>query len=528
MHTLDVVLFLIAAALPLALVARWLALPYAVALVVGGMALAFVPFLPEVTVEPSFVLTFFLPPLLQSAAFFMPWRAFKANLRPILMLAVGLVLFTTLLVGIAAKLLLPDLPWAVCFALGAIVSPPDAVAAASVLERMRLPRRLVVILEGESLVNDASGLILYNFAIAAVLTGGFSATAAAGRFVVVAAGGVGVGLLVGLGAAWVIRRLPETMLVITTSFLAAYAAYLLPERLGASGVLGTVACGLVLGWRAPKDLTPRARIEGKATWDVAVYLLNSALFLLIGMSLDELVERIERQSLIEMIAIGLVIAAVTILVRFVWVFPAAWLARALLPPLKRRDPLPSWRVLTIVSWAGMRGVVSLAAALAIPERLPDGTPFPGRDIVMVLTFVVILITLVGQATTLGPLIRRLGVTLPGADSDPHAATRALIADVALAHLRGRASDPLDGAMAQDLLPEFEARAAAVRGSGGAAAAAATARLSLYLETKRMQHRALLKLHREGRIEDETLRHLQEELDFDELRMRRALGQITEA
>jgi CPA1 family monovalent cation:H+ antiporter len=517
---LQTVLWLLAAAIPLALVARRYDVPYAVTLVLGGILLAFLPFLPEVAIEPSFVLVFFLPPLLQASAFFMPWRAFRADLGPILLLAVGLVGFTTALVGIAAHLLVPGLPWAVCFALGAIVSPPDAVAAASVLEKMRIPRRLVVILEGESLVNDASGLILYNFAIAAALTGSFSAPEAALRFGFVATIGVAAGIGVGLAGAWAMRRLPETMLVIATSFLAAYASYLIPDRLGGSGVLGTVACGLVLGWRAPKDLTPQARVAGRAAWDVVVFVLNTVVFLLIGMSLDEVVARVSGQSLLGMIAIGLAISLVAVVVRFVWVFPAGVLA-----PLLRIGNRPSWRTLTVVSWAGMRGVVSLAAALAIPETLGDGvTPFPGRDLVQVLTFVVILVTLVGQATTLGPLIRRLGVELPGGADDPHAATRARIAAVAVAHLRDRASDPLDGAMAGDLLPEFEARAAAVSGSGGAAAAAATARLAIYLETKRAQHHALIRLHREGHIGDETLHHLQDELDLDELRMRRALGQ----
>lgn len=520
MTILVTVLWLLAAAIPLALIARRYDVPYAVTLVLGGMALAFLPFLPEVAIEPGFVLAFFLPPLLQASAFIMPWRAFRADFAPILLLAVGLVAVTTAAVGVATHLLLPELPWAVCFALGAIVSPPDAVAAASVLERMRLPKRLVVIVEGESLVNDASGLILYNFAIAAALTGSFSAAEAAGRFVIVATIGIGLGVGTGLAASWAMRRLPETMLVIVTSFLAAYAAYLLPDRLGGSGVLGTVASGFVIGWRAPKDLTPQTRVAGRAAWDVVVFILNTVVFLLIGMSLDEVVARMSGQGLAAIAAIGLAISLVAVHVRFLWVFPAGALARLL-----RLSSIPTWRTMTVVSWAGMRGVVSLAAALAIPERLADGvTPFPGRDVLQVLTFIVILVTLLGQATTLGPLIRRLGIDRHDGAGDPHAMTRADIAAVAVAFLRHRATDPLDGAMAADLLPEFEARAAAVRGMGGAAAAAASARLGIYLETKRAQHAALIRLHRQGRIADETLRHLQDELDLDELRMRRALGQ----
>ena len=527
MDVLRIILLLLAVSVPLALLARRLEVPYAVTLVLGGMALAFLPFLPELVIAPEFVLAFFLPPLLHAAAVVTPWREFRKELRPILLLAVGLVLFTTLLVGVATKLLVPGLPWAVCFALGAIVSPPDAVAAASVLERMRLPRRLVIILEGESLVNDSSGLILYKFAIAAAMTGAFSAEQAAMEFAFVSVVGVSVGLAVGLVTMWLARRLKETMLVIAIGILAAYGSDQLAEELGASGVLATVACGLIIGWRAPEDLTPEARVAGRTAWNVIVFLMNTILFLLIGMSLDDIILRIEDKTLLHTIGIGLVISFVAIAVRFLWVFPAAFTQRFTLLGRRRNVPPPPLRALVVVSWAGMRGVVSLAAALAIPVSLPDGSPFPGRDLVQVLTFVVILVTLVGQATTLGPLIRRVGLELPQSAEDPHAPTRAHIAEVAVTHLRKRAEDPLDGAMAYDLLPEFEARAAAVRGRGGAAAAAAAAHLSFYLETKRAQHAALIALHRDGLIGDDTLQHLQQELDFDELRMRRALGQQAE-
>lgn len=523
METLRIVLLLLAASVPLALLARWLALPYAVTLVLGGMALAFLPFLPDLTIEPGLVLAFFLPPLLHGAAVSMPWRAFRANLRPILLLAVGLVLFTTLLVGVAAKLLIPSLPWAVCFAVGAIISPPDAVAASSVLERMRLPPRLVVVLEGESLVNDASGLILYKFAIAAALTGGFSFADALVEFAAVSVLGVGVGCAVGLATMWMARRLPDTMLVIAVGILAAYGSYQLAEELGGSGVLGTVACGLIIGWRAPMDLTPEARIAGKTAWEVIVFLMNTVLFLFVGMSLDEVVIRVGATTFWELVSAGLAISLVAIAVRFLWVFPASFTQRYTLLGRRRPNPPPPVWSLIVVSWAGMRGVVSLAAALAIPTTLPNGAPFPGRDAVQVITFVVILVTLVGQATTLGPLIRALGAELPSPPEDPNAATRVRIAEVAVEHLRQRTDDPLDGAMALDLLPEFEARAAAVRGNGGAAEAATAARLSFYLETKRAQHSALLELHRDGRISDATLQHLQLELDLDELRMRRVLG-----
>jgi Na+/H+ antiporter len=522
-ETLSLVLLLIAAAVPLALIARWSNLPYAVALVLGGMALAFVPVLPRLVLDPYLVLVLFLPPLLQSGAFFMPWRQFRANLRPILLLAIGLVACTTAAIGLATKWLLPDLPWAVCFALGAIVSPPDAVAATAVLEAMRLPRRIVVVLEGESLVNDASGLILYNIAIAAALTGAFSWPEAAGRFVLVGAGGTVIGVVVASAVVWAMKRLHEPMLEIAVTILLAYASYIVADRLGLSGVLATVAAGLVLGWHAPETMSAQTRIQAKAAWDVLVFMLNSLVFLLIGLSLNEVIGRIDTGSLLALTGIGLLLALVAILVRMVWVFPAAYLPRFLVPAIRRRDPYPPWRWIVVIGWTGMRGVVSLAAALAIPHTLPDGSPFPGRDEVLFLTFAVILVTLVGQAVTLGPLIRLLGVTQPEAGrSDPHGVHRTRIAAAGLAALRAKADDPLEGAIARDLLPEFALRAG-VTPRQGAAVIEAQAQLVLRLQAREAERAELLALHRAGEIDDDALRVLQEELDLDEMRLRRGLA-----
>lgn len=523
MQTLSLVLLLIAASVPLALLARWSNLPYAVALVLGGMALAFVPFVPQVALDPQLVLVLFLPPLLQAGAFFMPWRPFRANLRPILLLAIGLVAFTTAAVGVATKWLLPDLPWAVCFALGAIVSPPDAVAATAVLQAMRLPKRIVVVLEGESLVNDASGLILYNIAIAAALTGAFSWTEASARFVLAGAGGTLLGAAAGFAAVQALRRLHDPMLEIAVTVLLAYASYIAADRLGLSGVLASVAAGLVLGWHAPETMSPQTRLQAKAAWDVLVFLLNSLVFLLIGLSLNDVVARVGTASLLEFSGIGLLLGLVAMAVRMLWVFPAAYLPRFLVPAIRRRDPYPPWRWLVIMGWTGMRGVVSLAAALAIPNTLPDGTPFPGRDAVLFLTFVVILLTLVGQATTLGPLIRLLGLARPeAAGRDPHAEPRRRIAAAGLAALAAKADDPLEGAIARDLLPELALRAG-VGPRRGAAAIEATARLVLLLEARAAERAALIALHRAGGIDDEALAALQEELDLEEVRLRLSLA-----
>lgn len=521
-EALSLVLLLVAASVPLALLARWSNLPYAVALVLGGMALAFVPFMPIVTLDPQLVLVLFLPPLLQAGAFFMPWRPFRANLRPILLLAIGLVAFTTAAVGIATKWLLPDLPWAVCFALGAIVSPPDAVAATAVLDSMRLPKRMLVVIEGESLVNDASGLILYNIAIATALTGAFSWGEAGTRFVLVGTGGTILGAAAGFVAVRALRRLHDPMLEIAVTILLAYGSYIAADRLGLSGVLASVAAGLVLGWHAPETMSPQTRLQAKAAWDVLVFLLNSLVFLLIGLSLNAVVARVDTASLLGLAAIGLLLGLVMIVVRMLWVFPAAYLLRLLIPAIRRRDPYPPWRWLVVLGWTGMRGVVSLAAALAIPHTLPDGTPFPGRDAVLFLTFVMILLTLLGQATTLGPLIRLLGLTRADTTGrDPHAEPRRRIAEAGLAAITARTEDPLQGAIAREMLPEFALRA----GAGprrGAAAIEMSARFVLMLEARAAERAALIMLHRAGEIDDEALHTLEEELDLDEVRLRRSL------
>ena len=402
----QLILGLLAVAGVLALVARRLRVPPAAVYVVGGMALAVTPGVPQLVVDPGLILALFLPPLLQASAFFTVWRDFRANLRPILLLAIGCVAFTTLLVGLVMKAMVPTLPWAACFALGAIISPPDAVSAAAVLERLRIPRRLRTILEGESLVNDASGLVLYRFAVAATLTGSFSAGPAAATFFYVAAAGIAIGLACGRGhhlahqpAA---RRQPGDRREFPDRLGELHGA----EAVGASGVLSTVACGLTMGWTQHASVSSRTRLQSRITWGFVVFVMEALVFVLIGLSLNGVLARLGAGRAFALLPLGLIVTATLIIARIAWVYPATHLPRLLSLRLRARDPTPPLTTTFVVSWAGMRGVVSLALALALPEA------FPGRDLILFLTFVVILVTVLAQGTTLGPVIRWLGVARP--------------------------------------------------------------------------------------------------------------------
>ena len=522
MHTVELVLLLVAACIGFALLARALALPYAVVLVVGGMGLALIPGLPHVALPPDFALAFFLPPLLQASAFRTDLRGFRSNLRPILLLAVGCVLFTALCVAVVARWLVPEMPWAAAIALGAIVAPPDAVAAAAVLQRLRLPRRIVTVLEGESLINDASALILYRFAVAAVALGTVSWGEAIGQFFLVGLGGGILGFLAGRVAVWAIARLEDPLLETAVSFLVCYASYLGAEALHVSGVIAVVATGLVMGQAQHRAFSPQTRMFARTVWEFIEFVLNSLVFILLGLQLNRITDNLADQGWEFLIGCALAISATVIVSRFLWVFPGTWLPRRI-PAIARRDPMPPWKHVTILSWAGMRGVVSLAAALALPED------FPYRDLIVLLAFTAILATLVLQGTTLEWLIRRLKAELPHHDGgvDPmEAVARRIAAHAALREIESRVEDPLEGAIAADLLHEYRDRAGHLhRVAEGQAAAAAerAARRRIRLAAIEASRRSLLEHHGGGAMHDEALLKLTQEIDLEELRIRQVLG-----
>jgi Na+/H+ antiporter len=410
--TIQILVLLLAVAAAVGLGARRLKVPPAILLVLTGVVLALIPGLPTVELAPELVLLVALPTLIYQSAVQMSWREFRFNLRPISLLAVGCVGFTTVAVAAATHWLM-GLPWPAGFVLGAIVSPPDAVAPLSVARRMQLPRRILVILEGEGLANDATALILYRFAVAAVSVGTFSLGQAAESFAAIVAGEI----LWGIGVGWLMLRLRrwvhDTRIEIALSVLTPFLAYWPPEHLGGSGVLATVTVGLYISWNGLRLISAATRLQGVFFWDFLTYLIEGMVFLITGLQARTLIARIGDYSLSELTISAAVVSIVVIVSRFVWVYPVTYLPRWLVPSIQRKDPAPPWQWPFILAFTGVRGIVSLTAALALPFATADGHPFPGRDLTLFLTFSVILVTLVGQGLTLPWVIRALGLAHAG-------------------------------------------------------------------------------------------------------------------
>jgi Na+/H+ antiporter len=513
MALLQVLLFLLLCALMLGWLSRRVNVAYPIALVVGGSLLGFVPGLPQLAFDPQFLLVLVLPPILYQAALLTSWRDFKANLKPIGLLAIGLVIATTLAVGAALKLLFPEMPWAVAFVFGAIVSPPDAVAATAVLSRYNIPHRVVVVLEGESLVNDASGLVLYKFAVAAVMTGVFSLTEASVQFLLVAAGGAATGMMI----AWVFvqlhRHIRDPFIEVLVSMSIPFAAYIAAESLHLSGVLAVVAAGLFRGRYAPKMVSAEMRILARSAWNILVFLMNSLIFILIGLQLSGITTRLGNYSADQLALASLTVSAVAILVRFLWVYPAA-----VLPRLVGSASPPPGQVF-IVSWCGMRGIVSLAAALALPLETHGGEGFPYRDLLIFLTFVVIFVTLVGQGLTLAPLIRRLGLGSEAGLRDEQMRARSDMGRAALEAIdRYVARHGVDGALAARVRAEFEEKIARDTPAGPALPEAAEAARQMRLAALGAERAELIRVWQSNHISDDVLHHLEEELDYQESRL----------
>ena len=522
MSPVEILVALVAATVALALLARLAQVPSAVALVLGGMGVALVPGVPAIDLDPHLALALFLPPLLQASAYRTDWKAFRLALRPILLLALGAVLFTTASIAVVIHVLVPDLPWAAAIALGAIVAPPDAVAATAVLKTMRLPRHLVTVLEGESLLNDASSLIIYRFAVTAAIAGtaSLSATDAAWSFVASSVGGAIMGFATGRLVILATRVLDDTLLEITAIVLAGFVSYIAAEQFHVSGVLAAVACGLVIGRGQHEVLSARTRVESTAVWNFLEFTLTSLVFILIGLQLRDVLGRLGDYSVGMLIAMALAMSGTLIASRFIWVFTSSWLGR--LAPKRFHVGRAQMKTshLIVVSWAGMRGVVSLAASLALPSG------FPGRDLIIFLAFCAILVTLVLQGTTLGWLITRLHVSEVAEEHalQREASVRRAAAEAALATMEHRLFEGRTFGMPdRDMLHEFRRRAqdARLQETGPTLAARRrTARLQLELDAVHAARRAVLDHARV--LDSEQLQAIEEEYDFEEGRLNRAL------
>lgn len=426
--TITLVLALLAATVVCASLATHLRMPYAIVLVLAGAGLSLIPGLPSVALSPDLILFLFLPPLVYSSAWQISWREFRTNLRPILLLAIGLVLFTTVGVAVVAHV-----PWPVAFVLGAVLSPTDAVATSAIARCMGLSPRLVTVLEGESMVNDATGLVVYTFAVAAAVRGSFQAGEASLQFVVVSLGGLLIGLVVGWPLAWLHRHLDDAPIEITITLLTPFAACLLAEVARAKALQAVLSAGLYLSRRSPRFFSSTTRLEANAVWNVLVFVLNGLLFLLIGLQLRHLLDTLGDRPLVTVIGEAALVSLAVIVLQLVWVFPAAYLPRWLFPRLRARDPYPDWRNVLVVAWAGLRGGISLAAALALPLSIQAGQPFPERDRLIALTFGVILVTLVGQGLSLIPLIHWLGVPADGTQEQERELVAALLISATMGH-----------------------------------------------------------------------------------------------
>ena len=505
----------------LSVLARRLKFNSPILMLVAGTGLAFLPHIPTVRIDPELVLMVLLPPLLYSSGVGMSWRGFRANLRPILLLAVGCVVFTAAAVAVIVHYAL-GLSWGVGFVLGAIVSPPDAVAPMAVMRALRLPRRLVTVLEGESLVNDATALVTFGFALAAVTTQTFSLPAAVAQFLAIAAGEIGFGVVVGFAMlrlrSIVADPRGEVMLALVTPFIAFWP----PHAVGGSGVIACVVAGLYVSWNGRDLISPATRLQGYFIWDLVVWTVEALIFLLAGLEAPEIAKALTHEGWPRAVAAGAIVSVAVIVVRFVWVYPANLIPRWLFPRACHDDPLPDWRQTFLVAFTGLRGAVSLAAALLIPTMI-DGRPFPDRELVLFATFSVIVVTLVGLGTTLPLVVRALGIAHHGEVEEAHDRTQEWRArlDAIDAVLETIERDGAHAPHAEALQRWHRERREVYSGDSSGL-------VPLELRLLQIERESVARAYAEERLSDEARRRIERELDLEDARLRHALISATGA
>jgi monovalent cation/hydrogen antiporter len=517
----QIFLILLAVLAGAALLARRINVAPAILLLLTGIALAFVPGMPSVELPPELVLLVVLPPLIYSASVAMSWREFKSNLRPIILLSVGCVIFTAFAVAAATHYLI-GLPWNVGFLLGAIVAPPDVVAPLAIARKLGMPRRILIVLEGEGLANDATALILYRFAVAAISTGLFSLPKATGTFAAIVVGEMLFGAAVGWLSLRTRHRARDPQVEITLSLITPYIAYWIPEHFGGSGVIATVACGLYMSWNGPLLISSATRLQGIFFWDLVIYLIEGLLFLLTGFQMRLLYEKSKAFPLDDILFATALVAVIVIVARFAWVYPATYLPRLINRRLRERDPMPSWRTVFVIAFTGVRGAVSLAAALALPFALPNGDAFPYRDLILFVSFGVIFITLVGLGSGLPLVVRWLGVARDGRDEhiaehEQEIAARREALAAALRSLDAITDDrELSDEVVKLLRARHEIRANQLPDTLDPdqhdVSAEGTALTRELIGAERKFIHALL---RDGKITDETRRRIERDLDLEE-------------
>jgi CPA1 family monovalent cation:H+ antiporter len=514
---------LLAAGLILLSIAQFVRVPYPILLVLGGLGLSFVPGVPQIELRPEIVLVAVLPPLLYGAAYFTSLRELRANAGPISALAIGLVLTTMLAVAAVAHEAI-GLAWSTSFVLGALVSPTDPTAATSIAQRLGLPRRLIGVIEGESLVNDGTALVAYRFAVVAVVTGSFSLVHAGWSFVVHVVGGIAVGLVIGYAIRQLRRRLNNSPVEITVALLSGYFAYLPAQAIGVSGVLAAVTVGIYMGWHTPELTNAQTRLQGEAVWEIVFLLLNGLLFALVGLQLPGIVDGLSGRSTSELIGDAALVAGVVIGARIVWIVATAVVPSAVSGFVRSHDPIPPWRWKAVLAWSGMRGAVSLAAALALPLSTDAGSGFPERDLIVFLTFGVILGTLVMQGLTLPALIQVLGLEDDGLEAKEEAKARIRASEAAL--------ERLEELIDEDWVREDTAER--MRGLYGFRRDRYSSRLDpdgdgsvedrsqdyqrLRRELLDAERQAVVELRRSGYIDDGVMRKVVHDLDLEDARL----------
>ena len=516
---LTVLLGLLTATTALLALAPRTRIPYPILLVLGGLALGFAPGIPDFELPPQLVLVGVLPPLLYSSAFFTSLRDLRANARPIGLLAVGLVLMTMAAVAVVAHAVV-GLDWATAFVLGAVVAPTDPIAATAISRRLGVPRRIVTIVEGESLVNDATALVGLRVAVVAAVSGAFSLSGAGLRFVGVVAGGLAVGLAVGYIVRQVRKRIDDPPVEVTISLLTGYFAFIPADLLHVSGVVAVVTAGVYLGWHTPELTTPDSRLLGDSMWEITTFVLNALLFVMLGLQLPSILDALQGEPTWTLIWWAVIVSLTVIVARIVWVFPATYVPRWLSRKLRERDPSPPWQFPAAISWMGLRGAVSLAAALSIPAATDSGAPFPDRDLVIYLAFSVIIATLVFQGLSLPAVIRLLGLEADGLDEKEEAKARIKSAKAAMARLDELAGEDWvndDTVERMRGAYGFRVRRFVARfdqGDDGEVELRSQSYQRLRLELLLAERQSLVDLRRDGTIGDEVMRRVERDLDLE--------------
>lgn len=521
MGNITIVILLLAIITALAEVADRVKVPYPILLVLVGIAVSIVPGLPVITLDPDTIFLIFLPPVLYSAAWQTSWPDFKASSRAISLLAIGCVLFTTTLVAVVAHYFIPGFGWPESFVLGAIISPPDAVAASAATKGLGIPRRVTTILEGESLVNDATGLIAYRYGIGAAASGTFIFWLAGINFIYVAVLGIVIGLMLGQLFKWIHLITPDNPVTDTTlTFIAPYTAYLLAEQIHVSGVLSVVACGLFLSWNSSKIFKHQSRLSAWSVWETVIFILNGLIFILIGLQLPVVLKHIKDHSFASLLFYGAIVSAATIILRLIWVYPGAYMPRWFSKKIRTREPKPAIGSVTIVAWSGMRGVVSLAAALALPLTV-NSQPFPHRDLIIFLTFSVIFATLVIQGISLPYLVRWLGIKPSEEELREEDEARIKIVTRVIEHIEENYSIGLSDEVLNQIKTKYEIRIQRMKKGqkvGRISEEQVNNFLNVQQEIIKVERAMLNELHREGKVSEEALRKIEYELDLEETRL----------